>query len=879
MSNLPRIARRPGSNRRAAGGFLLALRLVSLLLALSLPSAARQDDPSPVTHEERGTVVRELAGVLRRTYVFPDVGERIAARLEANLAEGSYADATDPEVFARRLTEDLRSVNDDRHLAVWVVPEFEEPRDPGEGYDYWPTHGRPANYGFRHVEVLDGNVGYLRLGNFSMDEWYADACRAATAAMGVLADTDAVLIDLRGNPGGGARLIWFLASYFFGPEPVHLNDYFMRIGNRTIECWTQEELPGRRLPDVPLFVLVDGDTFSAGEGFAYSLKHLGRATIVGERTGGGSHGGSSHVLHRRFEAYVSNSCSVHPVTGGDFEGVGVEPDVEVASANCLPAAHRLALQRLLQDTEANPSAVRFYRRALERVEGREAAPRSAASSTRDEAARTVEHAFESEFLGSARRVRVRLPASYDGTRTHSVIYTFDAVHLFDPVWAAAEFLAREGSLPPTIVVGIHFEDGARDDDMGIQWTQGTLNARGRAFFHYVRDELRPFVDQHYATSGHTTIVGHSNSATYLNFFLFAEDGPVFDNSIALSQLTVGDLEADLERIFGEAREHPLFLYVGIAGHDSSDRIENPRAARDLLQRLDPPSWFRPRFAEFPDADHGGIALVALPEALRTVFRPYVGLRATWTYDPSRATFVHSTTGETIATWFDERGRNPLAAALDERRLAQELYALEDAKLPVADLEVVSAYGVEKQDVVFLHEVAEAFVRDHPADPVVLQVLAQRFRSIGAWDPMEEYFWKFDELPEVHGKQPFAYDYLFHSFDTWMRDPERAWDLLDKFRVAYPEEDRVLALYGKLSLDYAYRVEEGRLALEEYLRATADQPAAQARGHLLLGRLEAANGEAARARLHLECALELRPGWDEARVALEALERTERDEVR
>lgn len=322
-----------------------------------------QEATAELSVAQQREVLRILSARLRSHYVFPEIAESFAARLDDMPA----TEATDPSEFARALTEMLRSENGDRHFAVWVVPQVV--RRTGEtegeqGFDYWPTHGRPANFGFRRVEVLAGNDGYLRVQNFSMDEWYEDACRAATAAMGVVAGTDALIIDVRGNPGGGARLIWFLASYLFGPEPVHLNDYFMRVGNRTIECWTEANLPGPRLAGIPVHVLVDRDTFSAGEGLAYGLKHVGRATIVGERTGGGSHGGSSHQLGHGMEAYVPHSCSVHPATGTDFEGIGVEPDVTAASAEALAISHRLLLEEL--DRRAGRTSDRdFYLAAIE----------------------------------------------------------------------------------------------------------------------------------------------------------------------------------------------------------------------------------------------------------------------------------------------------------------------------------------------------------------------------------------------------------------------------------------------------------------------------------------------------------------------------------
>ena len=184
------------------------------------------------------------------------------------------------------------------------------------------------------------------MANFSMDEWYDDACKSATNAMNFVSNVDSLIFDLQDNPGGGARLGTFLASYLFERTPVHLNDYYFRTGDRRMEMWTLENIPGKRLPDVPVQILINKNTFSAAEGFAYQLKHLDRATVIGETSSGGSHGGSSHSLGNRLVVYIPFSRSIHPKTKTDYEGVGVSPDVEVASDRALDVAHYLSVKML-----------------------------------------------------------------------------------------------------------------------------------------------------------------------------------------------------------------------------------------------------------------------------------------------------------------------------------------------------------------------------------------------------------------------------------------------------------------------------------------------------------------------------------------------------
>jgi C-terminal processing protease CtpA/Prc len=89
-------------------------------------------------------------------------------------------------------------------------------------------------------------------------------------------------------------------------------------------------------------VLTSDRTFSGGEEFAYNLKHFGRATIVGETTVGGAHPTEPVELPRDFVMGVPNARPVHPVTGTNWEGSGVEPDIAVPAETALEVALRRA---------------------------------------------------------------------------------------------------------------------------------------------------------------------------------------------------------------------------------------------------------------------------------------------------------------------------------------------------------------------------------------------------------------------------------------------------------------------------------------------------------------------------------------------------------
>ena len=223
-------------------------------------------------------------------------------------------------------------------------------RHPGEGSDGGVFERSP---GIAEAKVLPGNVGYVDIRMFKpLDR--AGAREEAARAMKTVEDADALVFDLRMCSGGSPDMVHFLTSYLFPPEPKLLLTYY-HAHEEPEQAFTLREIPGRRMPDVPVFVLTSPMTASGGEEFGYGLEHHGRATLIGETTAGAAHGGGVHPVAAGFHAFVPDFRPVHPVTGGDWEGVGVVPDVRVDYAKALSEAHVRALEVLI---DGAPSSTR-----------------------------------------------------------------------------------------------------------------------------------------------------------------------------------------------------------------------------------------------------------------------------------------------------------------------------------------------------------------------------------------------------------------------------------------------------------------------------------------------------------------------------------------
>jgi retinol-binding protein 3 len=200
------------------------------------------------------------------------------------------------------------------------------------------------NFSIARVEHLKQNIGYINIVGFEPAE---DAGPAIAAAMRLVAHSDALIIDLRENDGGYPSGVAQLESYFFDSR-THLNDMYVREGNRVEETWTLDELDGPRYGEKrPLFLLTSSKTFSGGEDMAYTMQQLKRATIVGEVTGGGANPGRDFRLNTHFSAFIPFARAVNPVTKTNWEGVGVQPNVKTSAERALNATHILAIKSIL----------------------------------------------------------------------------------------------------------------------------------------------------------------------------------------------------------------------------------------------------------------------------------------------------------------------------------------------------------------------------------------------------------------------------------------------------------------------------------------------------------------------------------------------------
>jgi retinol-binding protein 3 len=308
---------------------------------------AQEQKDMTIDAKMKSEVIDQLFKDLNDSYVFPETAKKMETDVRNRLKNKEYDSVTSSQEFAKKLTEDLQSVSKDKHLRVRFsfqpIPVRQERSEPStEEIANFEKFARRVNFGFEKIERMQGNIGYIDLRGFSDPKLGAETVKAA---MNFLANTDAIIFDLRQNGGGNPDMVQLISSYLFGDKPVHLNSLYWRKGDKTDEFWTKPEAANVKFDGKDIYVLTSNRTFSAAEEFSYNLKNLKRATIVGETTGGGAHPGGVFRLNDHFGVFIPIGRAINPISKTNWEGTGVEPDVKVPKEQALKVAYLAALKK------------------------------------------------------------------------------------------------------------------------------------------------------------------------------------------------------------------------------------------------------------------------------------------------------------------------------------------------------------------------------------------------------------------------------------------------------------------------------------------------------------------------------------------------------
>jgi carboxyl-terminal processing protease len=179
---------------------------------------------------------------------------------------------------------------------------------------------------YDHAFLFDGDVGYVEVRDFATEE---------VGIIYKIPAAKAVIVDLRGNPGGYQDSVLELAGHF-EPAPTSMGEWISRKKSEPLKIkFHKPNFSG------PMVILVDSRSASAAEMFARHFQRTERAVVMGDHSSGRVNSslyfsealGTDRIVP--FGVQISVGKVVFP-GGEEVEKRGVTPDV-----TCIPTSEDL----------------------------------------------------------------------------------------------------------------------------------------------------------------------------------------------------------------------------------------------------------------------------------------------------------------------------------------------------------------------------------------------------------------------------------------------------------------------------------------------------------------------------------------------------------
>jgi len=299
------------------------LILTACLFVYTLTSA------QTLTKNQIVEITTQIENLIGSNYVIKEKRPEIVELFNRNVKNGKYFSIINPDSLASALSTDLKEISNDGHL---YVKHLKNPANTNEIYN-WEKEELDReirfNYGFREVQILDSNIGYINIVEFMHPK---RSMQTAIAAMKLVENTSSLIIDLRGNRGGYPGIMEYLLNHYFEGEPTLLSTtYFSDPKMNPITTYSSDLIYGKLRIGTPLYILIDKKTASAAEYFAYTLQAHKKAIIVGEGSSGATNMNTFFTLPNNFRISISTEMPIIEITKTNWEGIGVLPDFVVTS--------------------------------------------------------------------------------------------------------------------------------------------------------------------------------------------------------------------------------------------------------------------------------------------------------------------------------------------------------------------------------------------------------------------------------------------------------------------------------------------------------------------------------------------------------------------
>ena len=225
----------------------------------------------------------------------------------------------------------------------------------------------------------------------------------------------------------------------------------------------------------------------------------------------------------------------------------------------------------------------------------------------------------SEVLNQERTLKVYLPRDYSEEKVYPVFYITDGSS--SNFGVASNFIDALSDpsyniIPPSILVGIVHNN--RNMDLNVFEEES-----GKKFKEHLFNEMVPFIDSAYSTSGFNTMIGHSNGAEYNQQLLISDNNP-FRGFISMSTNFNMDVRDRLTDFFEQYEGINLYYFLANGTLDEPSRTMAGNDFESLVEKTSNPDFIFSK--KTYEANHNNIVPLSMMDGIRHIFKDYTNMK-------------------------------------------------------------------------------------------------------------------------------------------------------------------------------------------------------------------------------------------------------------
>ena len=396
-----------------------------------------------------------------------------------------------------------------------------------------------------------------------------------------------------------------------------------------------------------------------------------------------------------------------------------------------------------------------------------------------------QHSFKSKIYNATRSFRVALPTSTYQNVKYNLLFVLDADYTFDVIASTAIYLQTFDYIPPTAVVAVDYSSPGNRNDVGYNISDNSLDANGKLFYDYVNTELAEEISRIIPTSGFNTLIGHSYTASYLNYYI-SQNNDYIRSYILFSpeeMPQIPDFKMQNQAV-------PTIIRI----ITSSDDTESRQSFGNDLYETFKEKQYDARLRNIK-ADHMSVIPTGITQALTDLYDKYYNTDSIY---------------EII-----EHANTPIWECFTHVNNHNQSYYKQ--ALPVSG-SCISAFlwtaiqKDEKESIDKLRNYYENALKDNQSDPNALGVMGDLLGKLGLWEEAGYYLQRcLDGYKQSGQDHETLYWRKVYALNVLPRlgQCEKAWTILEDGKKIYTTDKAIFSYYqGVLSITNKFRIKDG-----------------------------------------------------------------------